>query len=1158
MPTRILRGDELANAIYEVTDALEAQFAAEFLRQMRKFSKNKGLQAVLADIEAGTVIGMSSIPARLGSLSISTSKLDAIVRKAMGSAARITNEKVGINAAFDVFNPEVLRTAQTMSVTLSTNLNATAQQVLDKIISDAVSGTITRREAVMRIQSRVGLLPAHADAVDRYYDTLIQTGTKQKVAKRMADEYAERLLRYRANTIARTEIARAAGVGQTEYWRQAVADGALPLDVRRVWMTAYDERVCEICGPMNNTEVGVMERWLTPNGLVDYPSAIHPNCRCTQGIALSASQRRMFIGKSDMDILDLLAKANPYHDERGRFTSANRAVAPFTRKRTRSIKPNVKRSRSILAPSSPERAAEIERLAENGSSQLLGGRDPRTGIVRPLQKFAAVRRYGNTPESVGGYLKKEVGVNVEVRDPHWSTKEGIAQLHGVAQALEEAHRMGISFEGVVLRLRGKATKDDGAYDSVEGVPKSGVITIWGRRAEDLYRIVQAQGEKPPEFASSYGTLGVEQAKRADRRAQDALIRKWGYAIAIHEIGHHYTVHRGKFLKMRFERLKRLAPVSYARSDYYETAAEAFTAWWLLSGSKVPLTQRYLADWRIHVRAVLNIGDYAIRGLYPERLLKALERIARGRLKLEDLPPDHPLIVYLTDGQSLTDTISKANPYHDEKGRFTSAGRAVAPQGRRRLKLRRAPARPSKQPSKVGRYSDEFPASLGARLEAAEKAMGKSIIATATAARGINRPSTVKQMIGRATEHLLSEQRKRATEKLFMKDALLERAMLKDPDAVLKHSVVEQLAVDIGSLGVTEEQARDAISQIRMALYNRRDIIAPTPSALVPEGHKYRYELANMIVHQWAISSNDHHPVSLAIQEIAQDLFGLRQAVGIGTVLRSESGEHDLDRNTVDNTRRLLGLWSYGGVRSLKPSQVPYESGHKGPFVEAVQKILMAQYIRTQQVFRALGQERISATRGIRLDGVVSGRLLDHALKDIVDSPDEAFAKAYIAIEVERVRQRSAPNTASYESATRSAQKSFEADIAMVRAAALGEKPMTRSVALAVEKLVVGRVYPLTIGMRPLSSWSWSAGEATRFGNHAVNSSIPVSRILSCPLTGNGCNIEEELVVLGGRMEGAIALTRDLSKGAFSRREWHEKHFASSTGRRVSLRGRKRK
>lgn len=343
---RILRGEALANAIYQATDKLEDEFAKVFIGEVRKLSRSKALQELLDEVEAGQLVG-TGVTSRLNILSVPTAKLDELIRKAMGSAIRITNEKTGLKLSFDYRNPNVIQAARTMSIDLSTTLTKTARQILEKTVGDAIEGIVTRRQAIKIIESRIGLIPAHAEAVERYYERLIADGRKRIDAQRLADKYADRLLRYRATTIARTEIARATGIGQGEFWKQALLDGALPPKTKRVWITAADERVCEICGPMDGLQIEIGQPWMTRNGLVDYPSAAHPNCRCTQGIALTKDYLRMFreeiaerqdtidaLQKLDSHTIDwwLLEKANKYHDALGRFTSADSAVAPKGRR----------------------------------------------------------------------------------------------------------------------------------------------------------------------------------------------------------------------------------------------------------------------------------------------------------------------------------------------------------------------------------------------------------------------------------------------------------------------------------------------------------------------------------------------------------------------------------------------------------------------------------------------------------------------------------------------------------------------------------------------------------------------------------------------------------------------------------------------------------
>ena len=73
----------------------------------------------------------------------------------------------------------------------------------------------------------------------------------------------------------------------------------------------------------------------------------------------------------------------------------------------------------------------------------------------------------------------------------------------------------------------------------------------------------------------------------------------------------------------------------------------------------------------------------------------------------------------------------------------------------------------------------------------------------------------------------------------------------------------------------------------------------------------------------------------------------------------------------------------------------------------------------------------------------------------------------------------------------------------------------------------------SIPLRPLSAFSYDKDVATRFSNSygsysphqfVISAKIPVSRILSMPLSGLGCLDERELVVLGGKIKADVEYT----------------------------------
>lgn len=86
----------------------------------------------------------------------------------------------------------------------------------------------------------------------------------------------------RANVIARTESMRAANGGQREAWLQAVDSGLLSGRARRTWIATPDEGVCPLCEALDGQTADLDGEYPDDGG--DGPP-LHPNCRCTEGVA---------------------------------------------------------------------------------------------------------------------------------------------------------------------------------------------------------------------------------------------------------------------------------------------------------------------------------------------------------------------------------------------------------------------------------------------------------------------------------------------------------------------------------------------------------------------------------------------------------------------------------------------------------------------------------------------------------------------------------------------------------------------------------------------------------------------------------------------------------------------------------------------------------
>ena len=151
---------------------------------------------------------------------------------------------------------------------------------LDTIRGILRAGTVdgsTVYQMASRIRETVGLLPAHADAVAAYRQALLDSGAAPATAERAAAREAQRLLTYRARNIARTETSAAWNRGMRESIEAGIASGDIAGDVvaKRWWVTD-DERLCELCAPLDGMVV-LMDEEFAP-GVTEPP--LHPSDRC--------------------------------------------------------------------------------------------------------------------------------------------------------------------------------------------------------------------------------------------------------------------------------------------------------------------------------------------------------------------------------------------------------------------------------------------------------------------------------------------------------------------------------------------------------------------------------------------------------------------------------------------------------------------------------------------------------------------------------------------------------------------------------------------------------------------------------------------------------------------------------------------------------------
>lgn len=153
--------------------------------------------------------------------------------------------------------------------------------LLVNLNSDA-GGAVDARTLAQYMRPMIGLSDRWAHAVTAYIARQIDSGVPRDRALFMGQEYSAFLRRKRADMIARTELARAFNQGAYISILEATGDGGAlqGADIKKVWWTLKDERVCRFCGPMHGATINLTEAFPTIDRETSSTPPGHPHCRC--------------------------------------------------------------------------------------------------------------------------------------------------------------------------------------------------------------------------------------------------------------------------------------------------------------------------------------------------------------------------------------------------------------------------------------------------------------------------------------------------------------------------------------------------------------------------------------------------------------------------------------------------------------------------------------------------------------------------------------------------------------------------------------------------------------------------------------------------------------------------------------------------------------
>jgi hypothetical protein len=314
--------------LVRIRRAARVKTKASFAEALRRLRASIDRDKLVADVKAGNAHGALE-HLDLGSLRERVREAYAPVVDAFNRAAAIGAKAIGQALAsrvrkdttapydppqdafaFDLFDQGVLDEVQEWQDALITALSDDARQVVFQAIIDGVKAGEDPSAIAADILNVVGLNDQQAQALMNYQSALanlnaaaldpklrdasfddmvasaIDSGSPLSDAQisDLVDAYADRLIAYRADTIAQTETSRAVNAGLQASYAQAIDRGVIPAEaVKQYWLVAPGDReedACDECADMSADGIPLDAQFECSDGDFHAPPE-HPRCQCT-------------------------------------------------------------------------------------------------------------------------------------------------------------------------------------------------------------------------------------------------------------------------------------------------------------------------------------------------------------------------------------------------------------------------------------------------------------------------------------------------------------------------------------------------------------------------------------------------------------------------------------------------------------------------------------------------------------------------------------------------------------------------------------------------------------------------------------------------------------------------------------------------------------
>ena len=239
-------------------------------------------------LRTGNAVLLTSDPAWAEEWAKLGDRWDERLRELMQRTGAAEFRALDLELKFELDNPHAAEYAREQTATLVERVTTETRAAIREIVGRGYVEGLHPYEQARAIRPMLGLTERDAKAARNRLQALLDDGQEPARALKGAERYEEKLLRRRAENIARTETLSAENAGQDAAWSTAADAGLLDQETTwREWIaTPGSDRTCDICAPMHGQRRRMGEAFESDEGdVVDRPP-LHPSCRCALGLVV--------------------------------------------------------------------------------------------------------------------------------------------------------------------------------------------------------------------------------------------------------------------------------------------------------------------------------------------------------------------------------------------------------------------------------------------------------------------------------------------------------------------------------------------------------------------------------------------------------------------------------------------------------------------------------------------------------------------------------------------------------------------------------------------------------------------------------------------------------------------------------------------------------